>query len=158
MAFEVDVELSDAVVQEIEQRIRDPRKRLDEPNESVAEKTRVTERLLRYQVDLEIQSRSGVMRGMNERLAALRQRGGGEKARKPFLEKNGSKLSLRMEGQGHPTMHELGLDYIIASSPLDVPTTRTGRRSARRCPGVVATILSPASSCARPRPSRTSAQ
>lgn len=121
LAFEVDVELSDAVVQETEQRIRDLRKRLDEPNGSAAEKSRVTERLLRYQVELEIESISGVMRVMNERLSALRQRGVGEKARNPFVEKNGNKLSLRMEGQGHPTMHELGLDYTIASTPLYAP-------------------------------------
>ncbi|MBI4657827.1 MAG: AAA family ATPase [Verrucomicrobia bacterium] len=121
LAFEVDVELSDAVVQETEQRIRDLRKRLDEPNGSATEKSRVTERLLRYQVELEIESKSGVMRVMNERLTALRQRGEGEKARNPFLEKNGSKLSLRMEGQGHPTMHELGLDYTVVSMPLYVP-------------------------------------
>lgn len=121
LAFEVDVELSDAVVQETEQRIRDLRKRLDEGNGSATEKSRVTERLLRYQVELEIESKSGVMRVMNERLSALRQRGEGEKARNPFLEKNGSKLSLRMEGQGHPTMHELGLDYTIVSTPLYVP-------------------------------------
>ncbi|MBU6402557.1 MAG: AAA family ATPase [Verrucomicrobia bacterium] len=121
LAFEVDVELSDAVVQETEQRIRDLRKRLDEPNGTAADKSRVTERLLRYRVELEIESKSGVMRVMDERLAALRQRGGGEKARNPFLEKSGAKLSLRMEGQGHPTMHEVGLDYTVVSTPLYVP-------------------------------------
>lgn len=67
LAFEVDVELSDAVVQETEQRIRDLRKRLDEPNGGLTEKARVTERLLRYQVELEIEPKSGVMRVMNER-------------------------------------------------------------------------------------------
>lgn len=121
LAFEVDVELSDSVVQQTEQRIRDFRKRLDEPQGAAPEKFRVTERRLRYRVELEIESRSGVMRVMDERLSALRQRGQGEKARNAFLERNGSKLSLRMEGQGHPTMHELGLDYTIASTPLYVP-------------------------------------
>src|SRR2546425_115640 len=121
LGFEVDVDLSDAVVQETEQRIRDLRKRIDEPNGSPTEKNRVTERLLRYRVELEIESQSGVMRVMNERLAALRQRGEGEKARNPFVEKNGTKLSLRMEGQGHPTSHEIGLDYTIASTPLYAP-------------------------------------
>ena len=121
LAFEVDVELSDAVVQVTEQRIRDLRKRLDETNGTATEKSRITERLLRYQVELEIESKSGVMRVMNERLSALRQRGKGEKARNPFLEKNGSKLSLRMEGQGHPTMHDVGLEYTIVSTPLYVP-------------------------------------
>ena len=115
------MELSDAVVQDVEQRIRDLRKRIDEPNGSTTDKNRVTERSLRYKVELEIESKSGVMRVMNERLAALRQRAGGEKARNPFLEKMGNKLSLRMEGQGHPTSHEIGLDYTIASTPLYAP-------------------------------------
>ena len=72
LAFEVDVELSDAVVQETEQRIRDLRKRLDEPSGSAPEKSRVTERLLRYRVEMEIESKSGMMRVMNEKLSALR--------------------------------------------------------------------------------------
>jgi predicted ATPase len=121
LAFEVDVELSDAVVQETEQRIRDLRKRLDDSNGAVPDKSRVTERLLRYRVELEIESNSGAMRVMNERLAALRQHGDAEKVRNPFVEKTGSKLSLRMEGQGHPTSHEVGLDYTIASTPLYAP-------------------------------------
>lgn len=121
LSFEVDVELSNAVVQDTEQRIRDLRKRIDEPNGSATDKSRVTERFLRYKVELEIESKSGVMRVMNERLAALRQRSGEEKSRNPFLEKMGNKLSLRMEGQGHPTSHEIGLDYTIASTPLYAP-------------------------------------
>ena len=121
LTFEVDVELSDAVVIETESRIRDLRKRLDEPSGIAAEKSKITERLLRYHVELEIESNSGVMRVMNERLSALLQRGQGEKKRNPFIAKNGSKLSLRMEGQGHPTMHEIGLDYTIASTPLYAP-------------------------------------
>lgn len=121
LSFEVDVGLSPTVVQETEQRIRDLRKRIDEPNGTVQEKSRVIHRLLRYRVELEIESKSGVMRVMNERLSALRQRDESEKARNPFIEKNGRKLSLRMEGQGHPTMHEIGLDYTIASTPLYAP-------------------------------------
>ena len=121
LGFEVDVELSEAVVRETEQRIRDLRKRIDESNGNATDKSRVTERFLRYKVELEIESKSGVMRVMNERLSALRQRGGEEKKRNPFVEKTGNKLSLRMEGQGHPTSHEIGLDYTIASTPLYAP-------------------------------------
>ncbi len=120
-AFEVDVELSDAVANETGQRIHDLRKGIDEQNGPGPEKSRITERLLRYNLELEIQSRSGVMRVMNERLSALRKDGEGEKARNAFIEKMGTKLSLRMEGQAHPTMHEVGLDYTIASTPLYAP-------------------------------------
>lgn len=121
ISFEIDVELSDRVIRETEQRIRDLRKGIEEPNDKSQEKSRITHRLLRYNLELEIHSRSGVIRVMNERLAALRLRGNGEKARNPFIEKVGNKLSLRMEGQSHPTMHELGLDYAIASTSLYAP-------------------------------------
>jgi len=121
LAFEADVEISDAVANEAGQRIQDLRKGIDEQNEPGGEKSRITERFLRYNVELEIQSRSGVMRVMNERLSALRKNGEGEKARNAFIEKVGHKLSLRMEGQAHPTMHEVGLDYTIASTPLYAP-------------------------------------
>jgi predicted ATPase len=121
LGLEVDVELSDAVVKETENRIRDLRKGIDEHNGLAPEKSRITERFLRYSVELEIQSQSGVMRVRNERLTALRKRDQAEKARNAFIEKMGSKLSLRMEGQAHPTMHEIGLDYTIASTSLYPP-------------------------------------
>lgn len=121
LGFEVDVELSDAVVKETENRIRELRKGIEEQNEPVLEKSRITERFLRYAVELEIQSQSGVMRVMNERLTALRKRDQAEKARNAFIENVGSKLSLRMEGQARPTMHEIGLDYTIASASLYAP-------------------------------------
>jgi predicted ATPase len=121
IAFEVDVDLSPVVVEEVEQRIRDLRKGIDEQSRSVSEKSRLTERSLRYNIELEIQSRSGIIRVMNERLSALRKRDTEPKARSAFIEKVGNRLSLRMEGQAHPTMHEIGLDYTIASTPLYAP-------------------------------------
>lgn len=61
------------------------------------------------------------MRVMNESLAALRI-DGQEKVRNAFLEKvAANRLSLRMEGQAHPTMHEIGLDYTLASTSLYPP-------------------------------------
>ncbi|MCA1600470.1 MAG: AAA family ATPase, partial [Acidobacteria bacterium] len=121
MEFEIDVHLSDIAVQETEQRIRDLRKGIDDKNGSSSDRSRITERSLRYKVALEIQSRSGVMRVMNESLAALRI-DGQEKVRKAFLEKvAANRLSLRMEGQAHPTMHEIGLDYTLASTSLYPP-------------------------------------
>ncbi len=121
MEFEIDVHLSDIAVQETEQRIRDLRKGIDDKNGSSSDRSRITERSLRYKVALEIQSRSGVMRVMNESLAALRI-DGQEKVRNAFLEKvAANRLSLRMEGQAHPTMHEIGLDYTLASTSLYPP-------------------------------------
>ncbi len=121
--FEIDVELTKRVVAEVEHRIRELRKGIDTPSvEGVGEKSRITHTLLRYSVELEINSQSGIMRVMDEKLSALRQDGRTEKAtRRPFLERVGSTLHLRMEGQAHPIMHEMGLDYTIASSPLYAP-------------------------------------
>jgi predicted ATPase len=126
--FEIDVELSDVAVRETEQRVRDLRKGIGDKNgsltdvrdESGSDRLRITERSLRYRIALEIQSRSGVMRVMDESLSALRQ-DGKAKARKPFLEKVGNRISLRMEGQAHPTMHDIGLDYTLASTSLYPP-------------------------------------
>jgi predicted ATPase len=123
ITFEIDVELSDPVVQETEQKIRDLRKGIDieEQNDGGQDKNRITQRSLRYNLDLEILSSSGVVRVTNERLAALRRHGEGEKHRTPFIEKVNGKLSLRMEGQARPTMHETGLDYTIVSTSLYAP-------------------------------------
>jgi len=120
MVFSVDVELSDVVVQEVESRIRDLRKGIDDDTPS-QQTSKVVHRNLRYEVELEISSQSGQLRVVNERLAALRQDGNERASRNPFIEKTGSRLSLRMEGQAHPTMHELGLDYTIASTALYPP-------------------------------------
>jgi len=120
MDFEIDVHLSDIAVSQTEQRVRDLRKGIDDKNDAGSDRLRITERFLRYKIALEIQSKSGVMRVMDESLSALR-RDGQEKARKPFLEKMSHRLSLRMEGQAHPTMHEIGLDYTLASTSLYPP-------------------------------------
>ena len=119
--FEIDVALSDFVVRVVDQRIRDLRKGIDEKKEREKTRSRITEKHLRYSLELEIVSQSGVIRVMNERLSALRKRDHVEKSRNAFLEKSGSRLSLRMEGQSHPTYHEIGLDYTIASTPLYAP-------------------------------------
>jgi AAA15 family ATPase/GTPase len=50
IAFEVDVEISDAVAGEVGQRIQDLRKGIDGQNEPGGEKSRITQRCLRYNV------------------------------------------------------------------------------------------------------------
>lgn len=121
IAFEVDVELSEPIVREVEQRIRELRKGIEDAKGTARDKNRITHRCLRYTVELEVQSKSGHVRIKNERLAALRKNGVAERARNAFIEKKDNKLSLRMEGQSHPTFLEIGLDYTIASSSLYAP-------------------------------------
>jgi predicted ATPase len=120
VSFIGDIELSDAVVSEVESRIRELRRGIDGVDSSTQEKSIITHRLLRYEIDLQVSSRSGQVRVINERLSALR-RDGAEKARSPFIERVNGKISLRMEGQSHPTNHDIGLDYSVVSTSLYAP-------------------------------------
>jgi len=121
ISFSADVYLSDPIVREVESRIRDLRRGIDNIDSSMQEKGIITHRLLRYDVDLQVSSRSGQVRVINERIAALRRDGSEKTSRAPFLEKITEKISLRMEGQAHPTFHDIGLDYTIVSTPLYAP-------------------------------------
>lgn len=122
ISFSADIELSNPVVHAVESRIRELRRGIDNVDPSTQERTIITHRFLRYDIELQVASHSGQVRVINERLAALR-RDGTEKSHMPFIEKvkGGGKLSLRMEGQARPTLHDVGLDYTIASTPLYAP-------------------------------------
>ena len=120
ISFSADVELSDTVIREVEARIKELRRGIDDIDTEIPEKTIITHRYLRYAIDLQVASHSGQVRVIDERLAALR-KDGTEKARAPFIEKVGGKISLRMEGQAHPTFHDVGLDYAVVSMPLYAP-------------------------------------
>lgn len=132
ISFSVDVELSDSVVRDVENRIREMRRKSDDdekmamresaPSDATSKApAKIVHRLLRYDLELEILSSSGQMRVRNESLDVLPGKGGRGRPRKPFLEKKGSELRLRMERQAHPTSHEVGLDYTIASMSLYAP-------------------------------------
>jgi len=120
ISFVGDIELSDDVIREVESRIRELRRGIENVDSSAQVKNIITHRLLRYEIDLQVSSLSGQVRVMNERLTALR-RDGSEKTRTPFIEKVKEKINLRMEGQSHPTYHDIGLDYAIASTALYAP-------------------------------------
>jgi len=120
ITLSADVELSDAVIREVETRVRDLRRGIDDSESATGKKAIITHKYLRYDIELQVASRSGQVRVINERLAALK-RNGGEKTRNPFIEKSGGKISLRMEGQAHPTFHDIGLDYTVVSTSLYAP-------------------------------------
>ena len=118
----VEVELSDAAVNAVEKLVKDMREGL--PTSSHAnhrDPKRVVERRMKYDLTIEFRTSTGMLRVRNERLVALRKDGEERKDRKPFLGKVGDRLHLRMEGQAHPTYHELGLDHTIVSTPLYPP-------------------------------------
>jgi len=128
-AIEIDVELSNGVVDAVNQQIREMKSRKDvddsteEPGNGPAKpQLLVRERDLRYRIEVEILPRSGILRVADEFLAPLNRKGEVNKARKPFLEQMQKKrLHLRMEGQAHPTYYERGLDHAVLSLPLYPP-------------------------------------
>lgn len=120
ISFSADIELSNSVVRAVESRVRDLRRGIDNIDAATQDKSIITHKFLRYSIDLQVASRSGQVRIIDERLAALRL-DGAEKSRTPFIEKINGKISLRMEGQAHPTLHDVGLDYTVLSTPLYAP-------------------------------------
>ena len=118
----VDVDLSDATVEAVDRQVRDMREGL--PTGGSAnhrDSKRVIERRMRYDLTIEFLTSSGMLRVMDEQLVALGRDGVERKNRKPFLEKVDDRLRLRMEGQAHPTYHDLGLDHTIVSTSLYPP-------------------------------------
>ena len=123
-SVEVDVELSPYVVSEVDRQIREMRKGKSADvagREDRKTPARVRERDLRYRIEVEILPKSGILRVADEYLAAMTTRGTVTKARRPFLERMGDRLHLRMEGQAHPTYYDRYLDHSILSLPLYPP-------------------------------------
>ncbi len=118
----VDIELSPSVVEDTEKLVRDLRAGL--PGQSANDRPRrVIERLLRYEITIAFYTPTGHLRVMNERLLALKQDGTPKESRKPFLDldEENRRFVLRMEGQAHPSYHDVGLDHALVSTSLYAP-------------------------------------
>lgn len=116
--LEVDVELSQSAIEGAQQQISQLREGL-EP--STMHKRRITELLLRYRITIEMMTRSGVLRVVDEKLEALNRDFTPTNRRRPFIEKVHNRIHLRMEGQAHPSYFEVGLDHSIVSRSLYPP-------------------------------------
>ena len=118
-SIEVDLSLSDAVVEAVNRQIREMRRPSGDgpPEEAGHTSARVRERNLRYRVEIEMLPRSGFLRTADEYLAALNSRGEPTGKRKPFIEGQGGEIHLRLEGQAHPTYYGRYLDHTILSMP-----------------------------------------
>jgi len=118
-SIEVDVELSPAVIDTVNRQIREMKRTSPEDEEESSPKklAKVTEKALRYLIEIEILPKSGLLRVSDEYLTALNRKGEPTGRRKPFLERVGKRLHLRMEGQAHPTYYERHLDHSIVSLP-----------------------------------------
>lgn len=121
ISFSIDVEIGKDVATYVEAQVRTLRRGMESDKTSVDKKAIITNPFLRYDLTLEILAQSGQVRIKDERLTALRKDGKGPKTRNPFIEKTKNKITLRMEGQAHPSLHDLGLDYTIVSTPLYAP-------------------------------------
>ncbi len=126
LSIEADIELSPAVVETVNRQIAEMRQgKAVASEESTAANGKhsayVRERLLRYRVTIEILPKSGILRVVDEYLAALNAEGEPTGSRKPFLELMKNRLHLRMEGQAHPTYYERYLDHSVLSLPLYPP-------------------------------------
>ena len=118
-SIEADLHLSQVVVDSVDRDIRVMRQ---PTGKLAAGKTgkppsRVRERNLRYRVEIEMLPASGILRVNDEYLAALNSRGEPTRSRKPFLERQGENIHLRLEGQAHPTYFDRYLDRTILSMP-----------------------------------------
>ena len=111
--IEVDVQLSDTVVEIVNKRIQEIRETTTKNPQNT--KKPVNEKFMRYRIQIEMLPEQGFIRVADEYLAALNVNGEPKKNRKPFLERNGNRLHLRMEGQSHPLYYERYLDYSIIS-------------------------------------------
>lgn len=116
-SLEVDVVLSDSVVRSVEEIVAAKRRGIDSPGQT---KKIITERRLRYRIDIEGLPETGYLRVMDERLCAIKS-SGGEKKRRAFLEREANRIHLRMEGQAHPRVFSRGLDHTIISEALYEP-------------------------------------
>ena len=119
-SIEVDVQLSTAVIESVNQRIQEIRETAAKSTQSVDKPASdrlppVREKDLRYRIEIEMLPKQGILRVVDEYLAALTDEGQPKQSRKPFLERMENRLHLRMEGQAHPLYYERYLDYSILS-------------------------------------------
>jgi predicted ATPase len=123
-SIQADVELSPAIVKVVEQQIREMKRPAEErSSEGTASNgsSYIRETFLRYRVEVEILPGSGFLRVADEYAAAFNSKGEPTGKRRPFLERVGHRIHLRMEGQAHPTYHERYLDHTLLSRPLYPP-------------------------------------
>lgn len=122
--IEVDVQLNKRTIEQAERLIQMHRSTTGQGNYK-GKPRKVTERFLRYHIKVAITPKTGVLRVLDERLESLKQTSDGQfrpdGKRRPFLERIGQRLRLRMEGQARPTEYDIGLNYSIVSQSIYPP-------------------------------------
>jgi len=120
--IEADVFLSESVIESVNRHIREMKRTVPLEAGKAEEEggknlSRVRERNLRYRIEIEILPKSGILRVVDEYLAALNEKGEPTGKRSPFLSREGNRFHLRLEGQAHPIYYERYLDHSILSLP-----------------------------------------
>ncbi len=118
--IEVDFTLSDAVVETINSGLRMLKSGIDskaDPCDGGPDLGVITERNLRYRIEVEMLPRSGILRVRDEYLAALDNSGEPSDTCQPYLVRHDNRLRLRLEGQQTPSYRDLYLDHSILSFP-----------------------------------------
>lgn len=117
--FEVDVDLSPAVIDSVNREIAATRHGVgaDETGAGQKRASFIHHRHLRYRIEVEIAPASGLLRVSDEYVAPLGQTGEPKARPQAFLERSGNRIHLRMEGQSHPTYFDRYLDHSIVSRP-----------------------------------------
>ncbi len=120
-SIEVDVELSTDVIDTVERRIHLMQDSAHSEAGDQGARRRLQERLLRYSLTVELTPATGFLRVVDEQLVALNKDSTVTQRRAPFISSHDNKLRLRLEGQAHPTYHDIGVDYTLVSQPLYPP-------------------------------------
>jgi len=120
-SLSVDVELSENIVNKMNAEIVGMREGLESRTGNGEKKNFIREKLLRYDLEVELLPKQGFLRVKDEKICALNEDLNEKGKPKAYLEKTDNKLSLRMEGQAHPTFYDIGLDHTILSMPLYPP-------------------------------------
>ena len=124
-SIEVDIELSQNVVDSVNRQIREMKRTAKTPEDNDKsgsdDRLPVREKNLRYRIEIEILPRTGILRITDEFLTALNANGQPTGSRKAFIKKMDERLHLRMEGQAHPTYYDLYLDHSLLSTSLYPP-------------------------------------
>ncbi len=125
-SIEADLELSDEVVNAVNRRIQEMRHpKMHHPGslKRVAEdgvrssSSKVSRRGLRYRLEIEMIPKTGEVHVADEYLSALNAAGEPADRPKPYIERQGEKIHLRMERQSHPAYYDRYMDRSVLSMP-----------------------------------------
>ena len=127
--IEIDVQLSPTFVKKVNRQVQKmkptPTTDVQHKGRSASRRSRpVREANLRYRIEIEMLPKQGVLRVADEHLAALNAKGELKQNRKPFLERIGDQIFMRLEGEARSICYEHPLDQSILSmqhSPIHCP-------------------------------------